>query len=250
MRRIGERVAACGGLWLFLLVAIVTFAGCRQKETPPPTATAPPVPSVAPPQSSVTTSTTQPPPVMVAVPAEKPHALPTPNACNGNGSYAAAIDCFRIAAAFHFTLTENGKLKAKGEMRRQAVGSERVAFTLTGSGATDGAWVGSTAPTGVTWTRNGAHVAAPPPFAGRIFQRVTLYLDPQKSEGQPRLDGVEVIDGVTTNRYAFTNANSGERDRVWVSQRDGSSVRLLTDPTPAMRASWPATELSVAADRR
>ena len=233
---------------LIVLTAMLALVACGRDETPTPTATAPPTPTVvpAPPPTAtaVTTSSAQ-PVVPTPVRPSPPQERSTPNACHGDGSYAAAVDCFRIASGFSFTLIENGKLTATGEMTRKAVGSEQVTFTLSGSGANDGRWIGATAPSGVTWTRNGSHVAVPPPFAGRIFQRVTLYFDPQKVEGQPRLDGVEVLRGVTTNRYAFTNANSGERDRVWVSQRDGSIMRLVTEPTAAMRASWPATELVV-----
>ncbi len=140
----------------------------------------------------------------------------TPSKCVGDGSYEQALDCFRISSGFHFVLNGN-----EGEMTRKTPGMERVQFK-----AADGVtWIGEAKPSGVVWTRNGSHQAAPPNLTNQIWQRTTMVLDPQKKEGTVQVAGTETIGGEASRHYHFTNANSGEANDVWVSTKDGRIVR-------------------------
>ena len=124
-------------------------------------------------------------------------------------SYADAMQWFRSARAFRFTLRE-GDTRAEGSMERKTPGAEKVRFTLAGE-----EWLASTDKRGVVWTRGGKEVA-PPTNGMRLFQRVTLAFDPQKVEGDAQL--------VEPDHYRFTDANTGAVHDVWVA--DGRITRM------------------------
>ncbi|MCU1348555.1 MAG: hypothetical protein JWO56_1585 [Acidobacteria bacterium] len=102
----------------------------------------------------------------------------TPERCGGDGSYQVAIDCFRQTAGFHFVIA-NGSAKAEGDMARTAVGAESIRFRVTGSGPSDGNWIGASKGTAISWSRDGKRVTAEPPIADVVYQRKTLSFDPQ-----------------------------------------------------------------------
>lgn len=121
--------------------------------------------------------------------------------------------------AFRFVIDEAG-VHAEGTMTRPTVGAEIVEFR-----ANDEEWRGSAGIKGVTWERrNGGKwsAAEPPPFANRLYQRVTVAFDPQKKEGEPQL----VDHDAQTNHYRFTNANTGEVHDVRVSRADDHVERI------------------------
>ena len=125
-------------------------------------------------------------------------------------SYADALEWFRSARAFRFTLRE-GDTRAEGSMERKTPGAEKVRFTIAGE-----EWLASTDKRGVVWTRGGGKEVAPPPNGMRLFQRVTLAFDPQKVEGDAQL--------VEPDHYRFTDANTGAVHDVWVA--DGRITRM------------------------
>lgn len=188
-----------------VLVCLLVFAACGREETSNTATTA------APPSPVPTTSI--PAPTTAA-----PRAVnrSTPQKCAGDGSYEQALDCFRMSSGFHFTFDG-----LRGEMTRPTLGLERVQFK-SADGVT---WVGEAKHQGVVWSRNGAHELSPPDVANQLWQRTTMVLDPQKTEGSPQLAGTETIAGEPTNHYHFTNANTGDANDVWVSTRDGRIVK-------------------------
>jgi len=76
--------------------------------------------------------------------------------------------------------------------------------------------------TGVVWTHDGKHETNEPAWADRIWQRTTMFLDPQKKEGAPQLAASDA----ETNHYHFTDANSGTQYDVFVSRRDGAITKI------------------------
>jgi len=185
---------------VFLLLLLCT--ACGREETSNTTTAAPPVPTTS-------------------IPAPQPAAPPravsrsTPQKCAGDGSYDQALDCFRMTTGFHFALDG-----VRGEMTRPTLGAERVQFK-----SANVTWIGEAKHQGVVWSRNGVHELSPPEVANQIWQRTTMVLDPQKTEGSPQLAGTEPISGEPTNHYHFTNANTGDANDVWVSTRDGRIVK-------------------------
>ena len=141
----------------------------------------------------------------------KLRGVSTPAKCAGDGSYEQAVECFRMSSGFRFRVTSPA-LTAHGVLQRPRIGEERV---------TIGDWTAETKPGGIVWTRGGKP-ATPSPELERLYQRLTLYLDPQKKEGTPQL--VEAKG--TANHYRFTDANSGEAYDVFVAKDDGHLVRL------------------------
>lgn len=135
----------------------------------------------------------------------------TPQHCAGDGSYAAAVDCIRIAAALHFKSSDGA-----GDMIRTTPGAERL--VLNGS---DGEWVAEAKRTGVVWTQNGKPVKDVPRKIEKLWERLTLFPDPQKKEGTPVLS----MEG-NVRRYDFTDANTGDRYSVWVAPDDGHITKL------------------------
>ena len=84
-------------------------------------------------------------------------------------------------------------------------------------GADRGRWAASVKPNGVVWTKNGQHVADVPSSLQHLFQRLTIFPDPQKKEGAAQRVG---------DAYEFTDANSGDRYVVKVSGGQIVEVRI------------------------
>ena len=185
-----------------IAIVLLLLAACARHETP------------APPPAASKKAPPPPPARQVAVP--KPHAVSTPAKCAGDGSYEQAVDCFRMSSGFRFRVT-SPTLKAGGTLQRPRLGEERV---------TIGEWTGEAKHGGIAWTKGGKP-ATPSPELERLYQRLTLYLDPQKKEGSPQL----VESKGKTNRYHFTDANSGEVYDVVVSKDDGRIVDLRAGKT-------------------
>jgi hypothetical protein len=135
----------------------------------------------------------------------------TPQHCAGDGSYEAAVDCFRIAAALPFKSNEGG-----GQMIRKTPGAERLILD-----SSDGHWEAEEQRTGVIWTHDGKPVKDVPPKLEKLWERLTLFPDPQKKEGKPVLS----MEG-NVRRYDFTDANTGDRYSVWLSPDDGHITKL------------------------
>ena len=175
-------------------VLVLLLAACARHETPPP-----------PPSTKATPAS--PPARQVVVP--KPRGVSTPAKCAGDGSYEQAVECFRMSSGFRFRVASPA-VTASGTLRRPRIGEEQV---------TVGEWSAQAKAGGIAWTRNGK-AATPAPELERLYQRLTLWLDPQKKEGGPQL-----VDGKgNTNHYHFTDANSGEAYDVVVAKDDGRIV--------------------------
>lgn len=142
-------------------------------------------------------------------------------------SYEAAMDWFRTAPRFAFTIVEGG-VHAQGTMTRERVGSEVVELRANGE-----EWRARATAQGVTWEKRegGTWTAAqsPPPYGPRLYQRVTVAFDPRKKEGAAQL--------VEPNHFRFTNANTGEVHDVWITaagqierMRVGEAMELKITP--------------------
>jgi hypothetical protein len=156
----------------------------------------------------------------------KPPNRSTPDHCAGDGTYAQAVDCYRQTSTLDFTIEEAKGLRAEGGMRRDTPGAERLRFTLKGAGGGDGEWTAEAKSTGVVWTHGGRRETSEPAIADRVWQRTTMYVDPQKKEGEPQRAGNEKAGGQDCIRYHFTDANSGDAHDVWVSTTDGHIVQM------------------------
>jgi hypothetical protein len=182
-----------------LLVFSILIAACSRETPAPPPAAAPSTAT----QTPAATQTVQP---VAPVPVVK-------------GTYDEAMNWFRSAKGFTFVL-DDGDVHAEGRMARRTVGAESVELKANGT-----EWRASSGPLGVTWERrtNGKWAKADAPqFGNRVYQRLTLGVDPQKKEGAAQLAGSEG----TTNHFRFTNANSGELHEVWVAQADSHLERM------------------------
>jgi hypothetical protein len=135
----------------------------------------------------------------------------TPQHCGGDGSYAAAVDCIRIASALHFKSSDGA-----GDMIRKTPGAE-VLIVNTG----DGEWKGEAKATGIVWTHDGKAVKDVPRKLEKLWERLTVFPDPQKKEGTPNLS----MEG-SVRRYDFTDANTGDRYSVWVAPEDGHITKM------------------------
>lgn len=122
-------------------------------------------------------------------PANASTSAPAPSA-----SYDDAVRWFRTTPGFHFVIEEGG-VRAEGDMTRATLGAEEVNITVNGE-----QWSAKSGAKGVVWQRGGKEVASPE-WGNRVFQRVTVAFDPQKSEGQAQL--------VEPGHFRFTDANSG-----------------------------------------
>ena len=171
-----------------LLIALSFACG---REAPPPPA----------PKSAA-------PPPTITFPTETPKP---------RGTYDAAIERFRTARGLTFDVKDSD-VSATGTMTRPRPGQERVEIRTKKAGV----WTAEAQAAGVVWMHDGKRQMNEPPWADRIWQRTTMFLDPQKKEGAARL--AESDD--TTNHYHFTDANSGAPYDVWVSKRDGSITKL------------------------
>ncbi len=179
----------------------------------------------APEQQRARAATPAPAPHRVTVvPPPKPRIILSSEHCKGDGGYAAALDCFRVTAGYHFDIAD-GSARAEGDMARQSPGAEDVRFRLVGEGRSDGEWIGMSKRSGIVWYRNGTRVNGEPAVVDDLYQRTTLVFDPQKKEGEPKLDGVETVEGIECNRYRFTDANSGESHEVWIGKSNGDLMK-------------------------
>jgi hypothetical protein len=167
-----------------IAILIVLLAACsREQKAPPPATPVRPAPKPA---------------VSTVVPPSAPQT----------GSYEAVVERFRLSKGFHFTF--NG---GEGLLERPRQGMERVKIR-TGHDA----WTAEVKPNGVVWTKNGKHELNVPQSLQQLFQRVTIFPDPQKKEGSAqRID----------DTFTFTNANGGEHYVVKVV--DGNIVELNID---------------------
>jgi hypothetical protein len=190
------------------MVLLLLLAGCARHETPLPAARPRPA---------------APKPVVVAAPPAHAH------------TYDGAVQQFRESRGMKFDIAI-GKVKASGEMTRPTPGMERVTFNANGA-----QWTAEAKPSGVVWSRDGKRETSEPPWADRIFQWMTLYLDPPKA-APPQTAGTETIDGIACDHVRFTNANTGEACDAWIAQSDGHLVRVKT---AGSGDAFPATELTV-----
>lgn len=158
-------------------------------------------------------------------PPRKPAATPAATspapavAPKAEPSYERALVWLKTAPRFSFVLEDAG-VRAEGEMTRSRVGAEIVQFTSGGE-----EWRGEAAPQGLIWKRragSGWAEATPPSFAGHLYQRVTVGLDPQKKEGTAQL----VSRDGATSLFRFTDANTGEAWEVRVRADD--SIERIT----------------------
>jgi hypothetical protein len=135
----------------------------------------------------------------------------TPSRCAGDGSYGAAVECIRIAAALKFKSSDGD-----GEMTRPTSGAERLVVH-----AKDGEWIAESKRSGIVWTHDGRPANEVPQKLAKLWERLTIFPDPQKKEGAPKLS----MEG-EVRRYDFTDANTGDRYSVWVSPADGHITKL------------------------
>jgi hypothetical protein len=204
----------------YLLVLLIVTACGRESRAPEPQ------PARTPPSTDSRS---------VVVPPPKPRIVVSAARCAGDGGYAAALDCFRVTAGYHFAIVD-GSARAEGDMARRMPGAEDVRFHLSGEGGSDGDWVGISKQSGIVWYRSGKKMNSEPAVVDDLYQRTTLVFDPQKREGEPKLEGVETIDGIECNRYRFTDANSGEVHEVWVSKSGGDLVKTKSAVSAQFRS--------------
>ncbi len=183
-------------------MVVLLLVACGRHETPPPPPKAPPVLHKEAKETRV------------VVP--KPRGVSTPAKCAGDGSYEQAVECFRMSSGFRFRVASPA-ITASGTLQRPRIGEERV---------TIGEWSAQARAGGIAWTRSGK-AATPAPELERLYQRLTLWLDPQKKEGGPQLVDAKG----STNHYHFTDANSGETYDVVVAKDDGRIVELRAGKT-------------------
>lgn len=155
------------------LIAFLFLLAACARETPAP----PPEPAAEPPRPTL-------------------QQTPLPR------SYDDAMTWFRSTPGFDFVVEENG-VRGEGTMERPTVGAERVGVTANGE-----TWTAEAGRTGVVWRRDGAEAPAPP-WGNRLYQRVTVAFDPEKSEGAAQQ--------LEPGHYRFTDANSGAVHDVWVN---------------------------------
>jgi hypothetical protein len=116
-------------------------------------------------------------------------------------------------------------------MSRARVGDERVQFHLGGTST----WTGVTRPKGILWYRNGKRTA-PSEMVESVWRHTTLILDPQKREGSAQPSGSAIVNGADCNRFAFTDANTGDKHEAWVDRQSGDLVRWRIVPGPQFRS--------------
>ncbi|HEY0157533.1 MAG TPA: hypothetical protein VGF28_09635 [Thermoanaerobaculia bacterium] len=174
--------------------------------------------------------TPAPPPAPVPAASQPPAAASAPvkPAPVIKGTYEEALVWLRSTPGFRFEIEEGG-VRAEGRMTRKTIGAESIEVRANGE-----EWRASSGPQGVAWERRsgGKWTPAPaPPYGNRLYQRVTLAFDPQKKEGAAQLAGTEG----SSNRYQFTNANTGELHEVWVAQSDSHIERIRIGSTMEMK---------------
>jgi hypothetical protein len=187
-----------------VLIVLLLFAACKKVEDRRPRLSPPPASQR---QAGAPVLHTEVP---------KPRGVSTPAKCAGDGSYEQAVECFRMSSGFRFRVVSPA-VSGSGTLQRPRIGEERMTL---------GDWAAETKAGGIVWTRGGKP-AAPSPELERLYQRLTLYLDPQKKEGAPQL----VDANGKANHYRFTDANSGEAHDVTVAKDDGHLVELRAGKT-------------------
>jgi hypothetical protein len=169
---------SCKRLPKYALLIVFAFA-CSRESASPEQAPAPASPS--PEVAKVSTAPTEP----------------------AEPRYDESVRWFRVTPGFHFVVEEDG-VRAEGDMTRPRIGAEEVRVAVKGD-----EWTAKTDRNGVTWQKAGKD-AAPPPWGSRLFQRVTVAFDPQKTEGDAQV--------VEPRHFRFTDANSGAVHDVWVDE--------------------------------
>ncbi|HUR80733.1 MAG TPA: hypothetical protein VM733_08200 [Thermoanaerobaculia bacterium] len=183
----------------FVLAFVALAAACSPEKPAPPS----PPPAASDTVATATPMTTTTPATTTRMPELQ------------KGTYDEALLWLRSAKHFKFTIDEP-KLHAEGEMSRKTPGAEKVRFRANGE-----EWTAEAQPQGIVWKRGGKP-ADPPEFGNRVYQRVTLAIDPQKKEGVPLLVSTEG----DTNLYRFTDANTGDVHEVSVRKSDSSVARI------------------------
>ena len=181
----------------FVLVFVALGLACSRETPAPPT----------PPATAADTAPTQ------TAPSTATSATSVPQL--QKGTYDEALLWLRSAPKFRFTVAD-GDVRADGEMTRKTPGAERVRFRADGD-----QWEAEAQPQGIVWKRNGKP-SDPPRYGNRVYQRVTLAIDPQKKEGVPMLVSSEG----DTNLDRFTDANTGEVHEITVRKSDSSIARM------------------------
>lgn len=141
------------------------------------------------------------------------------------GTYEQSMDWMRTTRGFHFVLRD-GEVKAEGDMVRESPRKETIRVNMAGA-----EWIAAAKTNGVLWFRNEGPAwkpaAAPPADGPRVYQRVTLALDPQKVEGSAQY--------VTTqndlNEWRFTNAITREVHRLWIDPRGNTIAKMVIEST-------------------
>ena len=196
-RRRSNRIRVVRRIAVLLILAVACHREDKTSEAPPPPAAPAPV------------TTSAPPP-------------PAP----GASSYAQAVEWFGRTSGFRFELTE-GKLHVKGTLQRTTPGTEVVKFD-----GTTGAWTGTARPAGIEWK---GPQPAPPPEVIRVWQRATVFHDPQKREGAPQAEG---------NVHRFTDANTGSAYEVSVDAQNRLAIFTITPPEN-LRDAFPPVTMSI-----
>lgn len=186
-----ERLSKC----IFLFAFVVA---CSPERPAPP-----PAPETTPAtQTAVTTSSNT-----------------TPAHLPDGGSYEEGLIWLKSAPSFRFVIVEDN-LRAEGTMTRKTVGVEAIEFRARNDG-----WRAQAGPDGVTWLKRigpGWKKVPAPDFGNRLYQRVTLAIDPAKKEGTAQLVAREE----SSNHYRFTDANLGLVHDVWVNTADNHVERI------------------------
>lgn len=138
------------------------------------------------------------------------------------GTYEQAMDWMRTTRGFHFDLRD-GDVHAAGDMVREAQRRETIRVQMAGA-----EWMATAKPNGVLWYRaeGGAWKPAQAPLDGpRVYQRVTLALDPQKVEGSAQYVRTEG----DLNEWRFTNAITREVHRIWINPKGNHIARMVIE---------------------
>jgi hypothetical protein len=135
------------------------------------------------------------------------------------GTYAQAMDWMRTTRGFHFVLQDGG-IRAEGDMIRPSPREESIRVKMAGA-----EWIATPKTNGVLWYKaegTGWKTAPAPVDGWRVYQRVTLALDPQKVEG----DAQYVRTEGDLNEWRFTNAITREVHHLWIDPRGNHIAKM------------------------
>lgn len=138
------------------------------------------------------------------------------------GTYVQAMDWMGKTRGFHFALRD-GEVRAQGDMTRTGPRKESMRVTMAGA-----EWIATAQPNGVVWYRLDGTAWKPaqaPPDGPRVYQRVTLALDPQKVESEAQYVSTEG----DLNQWRFTNAITREVHTLWIDPRGNHIARMTID---------------------